>query len=65
MIAHGARREAYLQSRDDEKERRRREALRRIAPGYGESTLVPTTMGPGREEKDPMEELVNQLERIG
>ncbi|PSR74378.1 hypothetical protein PHLCEN_2v9886 [Hermanssonia centrifuga] len=36
--------EAYIKSRDDEKERRRREALRRIAPGFEpQSTpLVPT-----------------------
>ncbi|KAI0341368.1 hypothetical protein BDW22DRAFT_1358874 [Trametopsis cervina] len=34
LTAHAARREAYLQSREDEKERRRRDALRRIAPGF-------------------------------
>ncbi len=44
MTSHAARREAYIKSRDDEKERRRREALRRIAPGFEpQSTpLVPT-----------------------
>jgi len=44
MAAHAARREAYLRSRDDDKERRKRDALRRIAPGfepYG-GPLVPT-----------------------
>lgn len=34
LAAHVARREALLRSRDDEKERRRREALRRVAPGF-------------------------------
>ena len=32
--AHATRREAYLRSRDDDKERRKRDALRRIAPGF-------------------------------
>lgn len=34
LAAHAARREAYLQSREEEKERRKREALRKIAPGF-------------------------------
>ncbi|KAI0945043.1 hypothetical protein AcW1_001828 [Taiwanofungus camphoratus] len=34
LAAHAARREAYLKSREEEKERRKREALRRIAPGF-------------------------------
>ncbi|EKM56486.1 uncharacterized protein PHACADRAFT_183136 [Phanerochaete carnosa HHB-10118-sp] len=34
LSAHAARREAYLKSREDDKERRKREALRRIAPGF-------------------------------
>ena len=44
MAAHAARREAYLKSREEEKERRKREALRRIAPGFEPSSapLVPT-----------------------
>ncbi|TFK68919.1 hypothetical protein BDN72DRAFT_870805 [Pluteus cervinus] len=44
IAAHSARREAYIRSREDEKERRRREALRRIAPGFEPqgSVLVPT-----------------------
>ncbi|KAG5652108.1 hypothetical protein H0H81_006282 [Sphagnurus paluster] len=44
IAAHTARREAYLRSRDDEKERRKRDALRRIAPGFEPqgSVLVPT-----------------------
>ncbi|TFK49305.1 hypothetical protein OE88DRAFT_408936 [Heliocybe sulcata] len=44
LAAHVARREAYLLARDDEKERRKREALRKIAPGFEPSAapLVPT-----------------------
>lgn len=34
LAAHTARREALLQAREDEKEQRRREALRRVAPGF-------------------------------
>ncbi|KAI0056625.1 hypothetical protein BV25DRAFT_1556959 [Artomyces pyxidatus] len=34
LAAHAARREAYLRARADEQARRRREALRRIAPGF-------------------------------
>jgi len=42
--AHNARRDAYLKTRDDEKARRKREALRRIAPGFEPegAPLVPT-----------------------
>jgi hypothetical protein len=32
--AHAARREAYLRARDEEKERRKRDKLRKIAPGF-------------------------------
>lgn len=44
LAAHTARREAFLHARDDEKERRKREALRKIAPGFepAGSVLVPT-----------------------
>ncbi|KAH9887216.1 hypothetical protein C8Q73DRAFT_768129 [Cubamyces lactineus] len=44
LAAHAARREAYLKTREDEKERRKREALRRIAPGFEPKAtpLVPT-----------------------
>ena len=44
VAAHATRREAYLRSRDDEKERRKRDALRRIAPGFEPhgGPLVPT-----------------------
>ena len=44
IAAHTARREAYLRSRNDEKEFRKRDALRRIAPGFEPhgGPLVPT-----------------------
>ncbi|KAF9557918.1 hypothetical protein CPC08DRAFT_764278 [Agrocybe pediades] len=44
IAAHTARREAYLRAREDEKERRKRDALRRIAPGFEPhgGPLVPT-----------------------
>ena len=77
IAAHTARREAYLRQRDDEKERRKRDALRRIAPGFEPqgSVLVPTrTVGGGsesqgsesdqphrRRSKSVMEDLVDQL----
>ena len=52
IAAHAARRETYLRSRDEEKERRKRDALRRIAPGFEpQGVLVPTKTGliSGRE----------------
>ncbi|KAJ7630370.1 hypothetical protein FB45DRAFT_1027601 [Roridomyces roridus] len=44
LAAHAARREAYLRAREEEKERVKREALRRIAPGFEPAgqLLVPT-----------------------
>ncbi len=44
LAAHAARREAYLKAREEEKERRKREALHRIAPGFEPKStpLVPT-----------------------
>ncbi|KAI0309680.1 hypothetical protein OF83DRAFT_1071656 [Amylostereum chailletii] len=49
LAAHAARREALLRARDDEHARRRREALRRIAPGFepAGAPLVPTKTGAG------------------
>lgn len=49
LASHAARRDAYLGSREEEKERRKREALRRIAPGFEPrgSLLVPTKTGSG------------------
>lgn len=40
IAAHSARREAYLRSRAEEIERRKRDALHKIAPGLG-TVLVP------------------------
>lgn len=44
FAAHTARREAYLKARLEEKERRKRDALRKIAPGFEprSTPLVPT-----------------------
>ncbi|KIP11889.1 hypothetical protein PHLGIDRAFT_27696 [Phlebiopsis gigantea 11061_1 CR5-6] len=75
LSAHAARREAYLKSREDEKERRKREALRRIAPGFEPSStpLVPmkrdSAHPPTESSSEPMhlqsksvmDELVDQL----
>jgi hypothetical protein len=42
LAARAARRDAYLRQRADEREQRRRDALRRIAPGFSEgAVLVP------------------------
>ncbi|TFY50658.1 hypothetical protein EVG20_g11399 [Dentipellis fragilis] len=77
IAAHDARREAYLKAREDDKERRRREALRRIAPGFEPAggLLVPVRVGStdghadqhaegAAPRKDVMDDLVNQLERL-
>lgn len=40
IAAHAARREAYLRSREDDKDRRKREALRKIAPGFQPSAVL-------------------------
>lgn len=47
IAAHAARREAYLVSREQEKERRKREALQRVAPGYHPESglLAPRRLG--------------------
>jgi hypothetical protein len=47
LAAHAARREALLRAREDEKQRRKREALRRIAPGFEplSAPLVPVKTG--------------------
>ena len=42
LVTHAARREAYLHAREDEKEQRKRDALRKIAPGFEpQGVLVP------------------------
>jgi hypothetical protein len=46
LAAHAARREAYLRAREEDKIRRKREALRRVAPGFDPDmgTLMPTKL---------------------
>ncbi|KAF9530726.1 hypothetical protein CPB83DRAFT_850201 [Crepidotus variabilis] len=75
LAAHASRREAYLRSRDEEKERRKREALRRIAPGFEPfgGPLVPTKGSQGSvgldhvalptspPKRDVMDDLVDHL----
>ncbi|KAJ7627693.1 hypothetical protein DFH06DRAFT_1285036 [Mycena polygramma] len=58
LAAHATRREEYLRARADEKERRKRDALRRIAPGFEPQghLLVPT-----KRSSSVMEDLVDQL----
>ncbi|KIK95555.1 hypothetical protein PAXRUDRAFT_826903 [Paxillus rubicundulus Ve08.2h10] len=59
-----ARREALLRSREDEKERRRREALKKVAPGFnGDGTML-TPDSDRRSSVDVMDDLVDQLARI-
>ncbi|KAH7882355.1 hypothetical protein F5I97DRAFT_1939410 [Phlebopus sp. FC_14] len=53
LAAHTARREALLRARDDEKERRRREALRRVAPGFeGNGTVLTPVRAASSSESD-------------
>ncbi|KAJ7102562.1 hypothetical protein B0H15DRAFT_815180 [Mycena belliarum] len=71
LEAHALRHEAYLRARADEKERRKRDALRRIAPGFepGEGhLLVPTKrasvvapVSPPQPPRSVMDDLVDQL----
>ncbi|KAF8531395.1 hypothetical protein JB92DRAFT_2691915, partial [Gautieria morchelliformis] len=75
LVAHAARRESYLRSREDDKERRKRDALRRIAPGFEPQgvPLVPVRVdrplsGTARSSTDAttapksvMDDLVDQL----
>jgi len=54
MIASNAsRREEYLRAREDEKQRRKREALRRIAPGFEprSAPLVPVKTGAALDQQ--------------
>ena len=59
LVAHAARHEAFLQAREDEKNRRKREALRRIAPGFEprSAPLVPVKTGAalGQEQQQQHE----------
>lgn len=75
FAAHSARRAAYINARSDEKERRKRDALRKIAPGFEPqgTPLVPVKMAPTgdtihneggaepRGERSVMDDLVDQL----
>jgi hypothetical protein len=76
LAAHATRREAYLQAREDERERRKREALRKVAPGFEPQAapLVPVSLskpdapssssnndGASKRPEDVMEDLVNKL----
>ena len=66
LAAHTARREAYLRSRADEKERRKREALRRIAPGFEPhgGPLVPTkSASPRNSLASPIQGMVDESNR--
>ncbi|KAG9311683.1 hypothetical protein JVU11DRAFT_7920 [Chiua virens] len=78
LAAYTARRQNLLQMREDDNERRKREALRRVAPGFdgGGTPLEPvrqtqmgvssTTAGDKRpqEDVDVMESLVEELEKM-
>jgi hypothetical protein len=65
LAAHTARREAYLRAREDERERRRKEALRRVAPGFDPAaTLVPVRAEVGEVKTDVMDQLVDQLAKM-
>ena len=60
IAAHAARRSAHLRAREDEKQRRKREALRRIAPGFEplSAPLVPVKTGAalGQQQERGQEE---------
>ena len=68
IATHAARRQAYLLAREEEKEKRKRDALHRIAPGFEpQGVLVPTratsSMEPneGEHTKSAMDSLAEQL----
>ncbi|KAH7097231.1 hypothetical protein BKA62DRAFT_716899, partial [Auriculariales sp. MPI-PUGE-AT-0066] len=49
VASHAARRQAYLKSREQEKERHKREVLRRVAPGFNpDAPLTPTRATPAK-----------------
>lgn len=65
LAAHTARREAYLRAIEDERKQRRKEALRRVAPGFDPAaTLVPVRAEAGEAKIDVMDHLVDQLARM-
>jgi hypothetical protein len=75
ISAHATRREAYLRVHEDRKQHRKREALRRIAPGFEpcSAPLVPVKTGPAPDQqqdgsggqahppRDVMDDLVDRL----
>ncbi|KAI5116345.1 hypothetical protein M0805_005820 [Coniferiporia weirii] len=56
LAAHTTRHEAFLRQREENKERMRRDALRRIAPGFEPQSapLVPTRVSSGEGRSDEM-----------
>jgi len=68
MIAtNAARREEYLRAREDEKQRRKREALRRIAPGFEprSAPLVPVKTGAALGQQQQGQGSEQQREETG
>jgi len=65
IAAHTARRQAYLLAREEEKEKRKRDALRKIAPGFEpQAVLVPIRAASNTETnegKSVMDNLAEQL----
>ncbi|KAJ6519180.1 hypothetical protein C8R45DRAFT_950444 [Mycena sanguinolenta] len=72
LETHATRREEYLRSRADAKERRKRDALRRIAPGFEpeghllvptkrSSVIAPTPAVAPEPPRSVMDDLVDQL----
>jgi hypothetical protein len=79
LAMHAARREAFLRAREEEKEKRKRDKLRKVAPGFepNAGVLVPTRNSAlfsgddhrsngsdGKKEIDVMDDLVEQLARL-
>ena len=71
LASHAALRDAYLQSREEEKEDRKRNVLRKIAPGFEPhgGPLVPSVRGTTVQNvktatsptRDVMDDLVDKL----
>ena len=65
FAAHAARGAAYLKGREEEKARRQRESLRRVAPGFEPSAggLVPTRAAAASDE-DGLLSIYEKLEQL-
>ncbi|KIY48738.1 hypothetical protein FISHEDRAFT_58719 [Fistulina hepatica ATCC 64428] len=74
LAAHATRRSAYLAAREEDKARRKRDALRKVAPGFDpEHVLEPTRTGSGgagappspviapQQQQSVMHDLIDQL----